>query len=243
MTTATATFANATCRSCGQVFTYEPILVGHVDLAKSIHKTCHGCTTKAAIYEKLRRDQARADKIEAEIQASIPPDLFATDIRHPGFNSALWEAVSLWSPTPSEFWLGIVGAADKSKTRCMAMLAMRSMRDGIRSTWTTANRLKDASDDRKSRERGLAANAREHIQECLTSPWLFIDDLGKNEWSPAFEALFFQILDHRKNHRLPIVYSSNAHPDEFSQLISGFNRWPIIGRLLDRTTLFDLRPQ
>jgi DNA replication protein DnaC len=94
--------------------------------------------------------------------------------------------------------------------------------------------------DRHNRNLSISTIARAHLAACLTTPWLFLDDFGKNEWSPAFESQLFQILDHRKNHRLPLVYSSNAHPSDFSLTISSLNAAPIIGRLLDRTTILEL---
>lgn len=223
---------------------YETIPLFGKDLALSLHLRCDDC--QRVLDEQAAAEAAARQAAEREdyIERSIPPDMRETDPNHPHFNRALWDAVARWRPArdgKGEFWLGLVGQADMSKTRCMALLAMKAMRAGVRATWTTANRLLDASQERKSGDRQLAALAREHLSDCLHAPWLFIDDLGKNEWPAAFESQFFQILDHRKNHRLPIVYSSNAHPDHFSLVISDLNREPIIGRLKDRTTLIHMR--
>lgn len=243
MNSADEPIAISECRACGQRFTYEPIIVGDFDLAKSLHTYCQTCKEASKAIDDQRRAKDRRAEIEARIIATIEPDLLATDVNYPGFNRALWAAVSQWCPTPQSFWMAIIGEADKSKTRCMAKFAMKIMHSGTRIVWTTANLLKDACDDRKSIERTISSNARELISDCMTAPWLFIDDLGKNEWGRTFESQFFQILNHRKNHLLPMVYSSNAHPEDFGPVISNFNRSPIIGRLLDRTTIFDLTPQ
>lgn len=234
--------ASTTCQTCGQVFNYEPIMVFGKDLAISIHKTCEDCAEREKRAAKIHEEAKRKADIEADIRASIPPDLLDTNIRHRDFNTGLWSAMAKWQPNQESFWLGIIGQAGKCKTRCMSLLAAKTMRQGVRTVWTTANRLKDASADRNSRERATAANARELLSSCLHAPWLFIDDIGKNEWTPAFESQFFQILDHRKNHRLPLVYSSNASPQAFSQVLTPLNSSPIIGRLLDRTTILDLMP-
>jgi DNA replication protein DnaC len=241
MSTAIATIeqARTTCKTCGQTFFYEPILFGKVDLGLVVNTRCERCEQKAQADEDARRNRERQAVIEGQIRAQIPPDLLATEHTHPEFNRELWAGVRSWRPG-SEFWLGIIGQSGLCKTRCMALLAMRAMRAGVRVTWSTANRLKDAASDRTHRERTVSLLARQHLEDCLHGGWLFLDDLGKNEWSPAFESQFFQILDHRKNHRLPLVFSSNCHPEGFSQLISGLNSAPIIGRLLDRTTLIDL---
>lgn len=233
--------ATTHCAGCGTSMIYETIPLFGQDLALMLNLRCDDCA-------KAQEDQAAqeaAHRLMFErqdmIERSIPTDLRETLEEHADFNRALWEAVKRWRPARDEFWLGIIGPAGICKTRCMALLAMKAMRAGVRATWTTANRLLDASQERKSGDRQLATLAREHLADCLHAPWLFIDDLGKNEWPPAFESQFFQILDHRKNHRLPIVYSSNAHPDQFSLVLSDLNREPIIGRLKDRTTIIHMR--
>jgi DNA replication protein DnaC len=240
----TPTMATTACRDCGTSIMYETIpLMGH-DLALMLHLRCDDCQRQmdeAAAAEAAARQAAER---EARIERNVDLDMRETDVNHPRFNRALWEAVRQWRPArhgKGEFWLGLVGPADLSKTRCMALLAMKAMRAGVRATWTTANRLLDASLERKSGDRQLATLAREHLSDCLHAPWLFLDALGKNEWPAAFESQFFQILDHRKNNRLPLVYSSNAHPDQFSLVLSDLNREPIIGRLKDRTTLIHMR--
>ncbi len=238
-TTATLDQATTTCKTCGQSFFYEPIFFGRHDLGLLVNTHCEICASKQRAEEERRRREERQTVIEGQIRAQIPPDLLATDPAHPEFNGELWSGVKSWRPG-SEFWLGIIGASGLCKTRCMALLAAKAMRSGIRVTWSTANRLKDAASDRNHRERTVSLTARAHLEDCLHGGWLFLDDLGKNEWTPAFESQLFQILDHRKNHRLPLVFSSNCHPEGFSQLISGLNSAPIIGRLLDRTTLIDL---
>lgn len=231
--------AIANCKNCNRAYTYEPLMIGNRDFGLTMNPLCPECeAAKEAWHADVMR-AALEDKREAQVRSQIPPDLLDTDIFREGFNYGLWSVFSQWGPN-GDFWLAVVGAAGKCKTRCMALLAAQLIRQGVRVCWTTANRLKDATADRNHRERAVSMNAREHLADCMHASWLFIDDLGKNEWTPAFESQFFQLLDHRKNYRLPVVYSSNAHPSEFSQVISPLNASPIIGRLLDRTTLIDL---
>jgi len=227
------------CKTCGVEFEYEPILIGNIDFGLTMNPDCPAChrgKTREAEMVSQRETMALREEM---VRSRIPPDLLATDVEHEDFNYGLWSVTSQWRPW-GNFWLGLVGPAGVCKTRCMALLAAQLIRDGIRVYWTTANRLKDCADDRKNRDVSIQACAREHLEDCKHAGWLFLDDLGKNEWTPGFESQFFQLLDHRKNYRLPLVYSSNAKPDEFSQMISKMNAWPIIGRLSDRTTLIDL---
>ena len=230
--------ATTTCTQCGQMFRYEPIIsYGGFDLGLAVNQICFDCETRAAQAAEAAAIETRRAETLARIAAIIPEDIRETDTTHPEFNARLWQAVRAWRPSAASFWLGIIGHAGKCKTRCMALLAIRAMHAGVSVTWTTAHRLKDSADDRKSWDRQAATVAREHLEACRRAPWLFIDDLGKTEWNSAFEAELFKLLDYRKTHRLATVFSSNAHPDEFSQLITPMNAGPLIGRLLDRTAI------
>lgn len=241
ITEETPPLATTACTGCGQSVFYEPILLFGHDLARSLHLHCDDCQKR--LDEERERDERERLRLErmALVSALLPPDLLATDTAHPHFNAALWQVVGHWRPTMDEFWLGIVGPAGRCKTRCLAMRARRAIMGGIRVVWTTANRLLEAAHDRNNRDNVVAKNAREHLADCLHAGWLVIDDLGKNEWTSAFESQFFQILDHRKNHRLPILFSSNAHPEAFALVISDLNREPIIGRLCERVTLLEVK--
>lgn len=232
--------ATTRCHTCGTEIVYEPMIAGEIDLALALHRHCEDCTAASKAEAEKREREAAIEKARATLRAIIPPDLLDTDPKHEEFNLPLWTVVRMWSPTPRERSLGIIGPAAKCKTRIMALLAKRVVLGGSRIAWTSAVRLADAARDRNSRDCSISAVAREHLADCLNVPWLFLDDLGKNEWGSSFESQLFQILDHRIGYRLPIVWSANAHPEEFSQVISLHNAWPIIGRLLDRTTLLDL---
>ena len=229
------------CQTCGQVFSYEPIMVFGRDLAAGLHRHCEDCQAKEQKAEEAARKESATEAARASLRAMLPPDLLETDPYHAEFNLKVWDAVRRWNPSSREFSLGIIGPAARCKTRIMALLAKRVVHRDTRIVWTSAVRLADAARDRTSNDRGIMTTAREHLQDCLTAPWLFLDDLGKNEWHRSFESQLFQILDHRIGYHLPTVWTANDHPDAFSQLISSLNVWPIIGRLLDRTTLIDLR--
>jgi DNA replication protein DnaC len=234
--------ATTDCRDCGAMFEYEPIWISGIDFGKScLNLRCPDCEARAEERQAAEERAQRKAEREAKVMALLPPDLLLTSEAHADFNRPLWRAVSAWRPSGDAFWLGVIGPAGRCKTRCLALAAKAAILRGARVVWTTANRLLEAAQDRTSRDRIIAANAREHLAECLHCSVLVLDDLGKNEWTNAFESQFFQILDHRKNHRLPLMFSSNAHPEQFSMLLSDLNREPIISRLLDRTTLLEIK--
>lgn len=229
------------CCACGKPYACEVIMLGSKDIGQLVQPHCPDCEdSNRRLAEERKQLEVMAER-EAAAAALLPPDLLATDPHHPTFNRPLWQAVAKWRPSVDSYWLALVGKAGKCKTRCLALAAKAAIMRGHRVTWTTACRLFDASRDRNSRDRTTSALAREHLNDCQHASILVIDDLGKNEWSAPFESQLFQILDYRKNYRLPLLYSSNAHPEAFSQVLSDHAREPIIGRLVDRTTIYELQ--
>jgi len=232
--------ATTVCLDCGQSFLYEPLLIGSHDFGKTLHPRCQDCEDAFARAEREREETARRAAAEAAIVATLPPDLIETDTSHPEFNAALWRAMSAWRPTSDARWLGIIGRAGACKTRCMTLYAARVIRYGLRISWLTAGRLYDIAAEYRHHDDKIRTLAREAFEDAKSAPYLFLDDLGKAEWSTAFEARLFQLLDHRKAYKLPVIYSSNVHPRAFEICISDSNREPLIGRLLDRTTIIEL---
>ena len=247
----TTALTETTCQTCGGTFHYEPVIIFGRDLARPLHLLCEPCKLREAAEDQEKRGKERIRHLADRWRATVPPDLQESCATHPTFNRPLWNVIKDWGPCAGNRSLGIIGPAARRKTRVMAMLAKRVFWQAHGQTacaqpnlvWTSAVKLKDAATDRYSRDRHVSTAARELLSDCLKTPWLFLDDLGKNEWSPAFESQLFQILDHRVNHQLTTVWSANAHPEDFAPMISPLNAWPIIGRLLDRCTLLDLREE
>lgn len=251
MNTMEPTQAETGCERCGQRFFYEPILIFGRDLARGLHRYCEACSEADAAEERRLAAECRQAELRETVRRTLPPELLpkhldplGTDTGHPEFYGKMWRLVRQWRPGPHGNWIGLVGPAGQCKTRCLALLAEIIMMQGNRLVWTSAMRLHtEATMNLRSRERQIQQLARDHLADCQNSPWLVIDDLGNNEWSPAFESQLFTILDHRKNYRLPIAYSSNAHPSAFYPCITSVNPDALIGRLLDRTNLFDFTPE
>ncbi len=177
----------------------------------------------------------------------IPPDLLpvdfdplGTDTTRKDFNARMWEQVRVWRPGPQGHWLGLYGPPGECKTRILALMAVKILMQGQRLFWTSAVDIYDrATFGRRSLDASVRVAAREHFEDCMRSSFLVIDDLGKNEWGPAFESQLFTILDHRKNYRLPVLWSSNVHPEQLHTCLSKANAGAIIGRLMDRCRAFD----
>ncbi len=232
-----------TCDDCGTTIPYEPLDMLGRDLGHLLKPCCEECASKREeTAARKERDEREARLLET-IRSLIPIELRSTDRNHPKFNKPLWDKVAEWQPGDLGQWLGIVGPAGRCKTRVMALKANLMIRAGYRVGWTSAVKIQESVSMRHSSDRAMAKNANEHLQECMVVSILVLDDLGKNVWTPAFESWFFTLLDHRRNHRLPVLWTSNVHPTELSQVISASNRGPIIGRLVDGTNVLKIRAE
>lgn len=67
------------------------------------------------------------------------------------------------------------------------------------------------NDDKKEFNRLL-----NHAQKVEVLIW---DDFGKSKWSEAKENLYYQIIDYRYRHNLPILYSSNEDDETLPEKI------------------------
>jgi len=58
----------------------------------------------------------------------------------------------------------------------------------------------------------------ELFESIRTSPILILDDLGAHSSTPWAEEKLFQLINHRYNHRLPTVITTNLTMDELDRL-------------------------
>lgn len=176
--------------------------------------------------EEEERDARRARLVE------IPPEMRRTQIAHPQFNPELWGRVRNWRPDGLR-WLGIVGGAGECKTRCLALLARKLILEGYSLKWTTAVDFQEQVDMLLNGERGDTRRSNEYFQACKMAGVLVLDDLGKNTWNPTMERRMFALVDYRKTHDLPLLWTANTDPLAMLPLLSADRGAPMIGRILE----------
>lgn len=202
---------------------------------------CDACAELEAQDEKRRKeilDRQREQSAREARLAIIPPEMARTRINHPEFNAGLWLRVEGWQPSDLK-WLGILGGAGESKTRCLALLAKRLILAGIHLTWTTAVEFQDRAEATNRGDKDEARGALSYISHCKHCAVLVLDDLDKNTWNPTVERHMFAVLDHRKTHDLPVLWSANTSPLEMlaSGQLSKDRGAPLIGRLLEASRI------
>ena len=210
-------------------------------LFKFIGVRCDECEAKR---ESDEAEQARRSNMAMEMAAResrlqvIPPEMQRSSIAHPDFNPGLWVRVEHWQPSCGK-WLGIVGGAGECKTRCISIIARRLILDGHRLTWTTAVDFQDRVDDSLRGDRGESKEAHRYFAQCKSAPILVFDDFGKNTWNPTLERHLFSVIDHRKTHDLPILWTANTPLLEIlgMNVLSKDRGAPIIGRMLENSII------
>lgn len=222
-----------------------PVSADHTELARLFPKLiradqCDRCAEREAHDEKLRKEHLERQREQSERESrldTIPPEMLRTRINHPSFNPGLWVKVEGWQPS-SLRWLGIVGGAGQCKTRCLALLSKRLILAGHRLMWTTAVEFQDRVDDTRG-DRPEAKEAGRYMARCRSAGILVFDDIGKNTWTPAVERYLFGLIDHRKTHDLPVLWTSNLSPREIlsSGQLTPDRGAPLIGRLIEASTI------
>lgn len=134
--------------------------------------------------------------------------------------------------------MGLIGGAGESKTRCLALLAKRMILSGHHVTWTTATAFQDRVDDLRG-DREVVREAQAYLSRCRRTDVLIFDDLGKNTWTPGIERHLFGLIDHRKTHDLPVLWSANTSPLQMlaTGQLSQDRGAPLMGRLLEASKI------
>lgn len=199
-------------------------------------------------HNKVLEKEIEIGKRTARLE-TIPPEMRRTRENYPGFNSALWDTVRGW--TPDRKWLGIVGEAGNSKTRCIALLAQHLIMAGHHVIWTTAVQFQHRIDTLRNGSSEEMGDAQRYLSLCLRCEILVMDDIGKNTWNASFERHFFDLIDTRKTHDRPVIWSANTHPtvmlhigrqsdSGFAERMSEDRGAPLIGRLIEASGIIGL---
>lgn len=256
--------------ACGTSFQTD----SHPDcqwLEKDECPTCEAARD-SKIEERQRRDQEerdreKAERLEADVRGIVsridgdtPARFLNTDTSDKRFNSALWEQVTKWMPTSEKPWLGLVGEAGASKTRC-AYLRLRQLGE----EWTrkhgrtpkfaivTGPDFKRFSLDRFSKEEipnrsrhwdapstvPASQFASASLREIKNADILLFDELGeKIKPTPAVIEELFALIDHRHAENLVTVWTCNSSPEEFCGGWPPEFAGPIAGRIVESSTIF-----
>jgi DNA replication protein DnaC len=213
------TSAASVCPICkGAGFVHPLLPSGKPDYTRTV--PCR-CTLPAR--EKGRQSRLRKySGLEARLlqnmtfenfdwkRANLPPE--QRENLKKAFDTALDFAKS------PEGWLVFVGVNGCGKTHLAAAIANYRLKEGKLVKFVVVPDLLDHLRSTFSPESAVSYD--QLFEEVKNAPLLILDDLGKQSTTPWAEEKLYQVINHRYNHQLPTVVTTNCSLDEIDSPIS-----------------------
>lgn len=178
--------------------------------------------------------QARARTAIARWQANCPPDLMETDWDDPRIAAHAAKHAKIKGWVYQRTGLLASGPTGHGKSRAMWALMKRLAEEGRDIRYYTAAQWFSMLQDQVKYGRDDALG---WVSSVSKASIVFIDDLGqealqasKQEWCAGW---FFQFLDMRLGHALPLFVTTNLDAREIAGTSSSVRANPLVRRLLE----------
>lgn len=211
--------ANSACPLCkGAGFVHPLLPSGKPDYSRTVPCSC-------TQQEREKEHQSRLRKysgLEARLLQNMTFDSFKREGLNPlpEQRENLKEAFRLafeFAKSP-DGWLVFVGVNGCGKTHLAAAIANYHLKEGKPAKFVVVPDLLDHLRSTFSPESPVTYD--QLFEEVKNAPLLILDDLGKQSTSPWAEEKLYQIINHRYNHQLPTVFTTNCSLDEIDPPIS-----------------------
>jgi DNA replication protein DnaC len=154
---------------------------------------------------RLKERQARIQMRLAEFEAQLGSEMLRQfNLDHLDIDG---DAARQFLEHPLDQNCILAGGVGQGKTRCMARRAVELIREGEAVEWVSASEFANIVSALGDQDSRTASTNRLHdLANCET---LFLDDIGAVNFTEARTSRFFDLIDHRHRHGLPIVISTN----------------------------------
>ena len=225
----TQTPQTRTCRTCRKDYDHDPVIAGGIDLLAGVY-SCLPCSEAK---EEADTRAKREEEARLVFERVVPICYRKTDTAHPQYPQEFHAAAQKWAlgqRPANSIWLGIIGPPGLGKTRVLSQTLKRMIwNQGVSPEWATSTRFAWHCENLFDNEHGK--NARFWLDRYLRAGVLVFDDLGKQKWTERVCAQFFDLLEYRNAHMLPLLWSSNELLDVLGESIPEKQRGPILDRL------------
>jgi DNA replication protein DnaC len=126
-----------------------------------------------------------------------------------------------------ESWLVFAGVNGCGKTHLAAAIANYRLKEGKAVKFVVVPDLLDHLRSTFNPQSPVSYD--QLFEEVKNAPLLILDDLGKQTTTPWAEEKLYQIINHRYNHQLPTVFTTNCSLDDIDSPISSRLADPKIG--------------
>lgn len=192
----------ARCAACDGVGWYTlAVPLGHADFGKTFPCECI----------RTLRAARQADALLAMSNlATFRGQTFATfDARAPGVQLAYRRAL-VFARRPVG-WLALFGPYGCGKTHLAAAIANAALAQGAPTLFVVVPDLLDHL--RATFQSNQEASYDERFELVRSVALLVLDDLGTESPTPWAREKLYQLINHRYNHQLPTVFTSNVRPE------------------------------
>ena len=213
------TSATSACPICkGAGFVHPLLPSGKPDYSRTVPCSCTLPEREKGLQSRLRKYSG----LEAKLLQNMTFDSFDREGLNPlpEQRENLKEAFRLafdFAKSP-EGWLVFAGVNGCGKTHLAAAIANHRLKEGKPVKFVVVPDLLDHLRSTFSPESPVSYD--QLFEEVKNAPLLILDDLGKQSTTPWAEEKLYQIINHRYNHQLPTVFTTNCALDEISSPIS-----------------------
>ena len=197
-------------------------------MGKKMHnQRCEDCGKARDAKLQLEEKRKQESELQAKWNKICPPIYCETDISR--LHPKLIDSVLSWEL--KQRGIGVIGAAGAGKTRAAYLMLKKTFEAGESVDSVTSTGFAKFVSDQFSDEPEEKDAARKKIASLRKCALIFIDDLGKCKFTERVELEFYDLLEHRTSHNLPIIWTANANAKEILSMLSKDRGEPILRRL------------
>lgn len=180
---------------------------------------CQAC----AEADRARRIHLERRRECLALWESVTPDEFQETVDRAFVPASFIPVLSL-SGTEG---VGLIGPSGMCKTRIGYHLLKKAASEGLKVFAITQSLLRQSAADKHSNDAEAAGRARQRLQSARFAQCLLLDDVGKGSCTDVGSECLYELLTHRRDHRLVTHWTAN-HGGSWIASRYGADRGPAI---------------
>lgn len=208
-----------TCKRCEVSFEYEPY-VNHAGVELFPNEYCDPCSAAMDEEDRAAKEAKKTEEhrlyLISKWREICPPIYQETNADDPRMSQKVREALERFDPSSGRF-LGLCGSTGKGKTRLsFHRLQTFHMRD-----WNvfaiSAKRFERAVHHQFHDDKLTAQEAQSLWNDTRESQLVLLDDVGKEKFTERVAGEFYDLVEYRSSHKLPMIWTANLGPKDLEQ--------------------------